>query len=135
MWAGRFGVAGSKTVSLEVVAKAGDSEVATETHLLSSAPPLELHLRLLVHELLRIAVPFEEAPLALPMSLPIDAEDRVIIVQGRDVTFKGVRLRQAWAGVGEVDENVGLRVVVDGSLDLASIRVLSERSLPDYQPD
>jgi len=134
VWAGRFGVSGHETVSLEVVAKVGDTDVVTETHLLSHAPPLAVHLRLVVHELVRIAVPFDEAPLTLPMSLAIGSEDRTLIVEGQDITFTGLRLGQAWAGVAEVDENLGLRLVVNGSVEPARVGALKGRSLSDYQP-
>lgn len=133
--AGGFGFSGDETVSLEVIVNVGEAQVSVESHLLSQAPPPGLRLRILVHDLLSAALPFDEAPLTLPLSFSIDQDDRVISVDGRPVTFRGVRLDKTWAGTGEVDDRIALRIVERGSANLSAVAVLKDRGLPEHHLD
>ena len=133
--AGGFGFSGDETVSLEVIVSVGEARVSVESHLLSQAPPKGLRMRILVHDLLSAATPFDEAPLTLPLSLTIDHDDRVISVDGRPVTFSGIRLDKTWAGIGEVDERIALRIVERGSANLSAVTVLEDRGLPEHHLD
>ena len=132
--AGGFGFGGDDTVSLEVIASVGEAQVAIETHLVVQAPPQALRMRILIHDLLRAVVPFDDAPLTLPLSLVIEEEDRVISVDGHAVTFAGARLRETWTGTAEVDGKLALRIVENGPANLSAVAVLKDRALPEHHP-
>lgn len=130
--AGGFGFSGDDPVSLEVIVTIGEARVSIDSHLLSHAPPERLRMRILVHDLLTAVVPFDEAPLTLPLSLEVNKEDRVISVDGHSFTFTGARLGDSWAGTAEVDEKVWLRIVENGPAGLSAITVLRNRALPEH---
>lgn len=131
VWAGGFGFGGDQTARLEVLAKVGDTEIATETRLLSHEPSQALRLRLIAHDLLRMALPFEDAALELPLHLAIEADDRTVSVGGRVVSFTGLRVARVWVGIADIDEGVELRIAVHGSVTPTSVRVVEAESLPE----
>ena len=124
--AGGFGWSSAGPSTLEVVAVCDGVEVSVETRVVDDRWTDGVGQRMMVHEQIWRALADGIGPLSLPMTIVLEPDDRMVVVDGCEVTFAGVRLdgSHRWTGIAKVgDVSVKITTVAPiPSLAIASSR-------------
>lgn len=126
---GHGGLPGEPPHSVDVVSELAGTDVTVKTFLRRRQPSQAVLTRLLVHDLVSTALPVTDEPIQLPLHLTVEAQDRVIAVDGRPVTFRGVALNGAWGAVAELSDEIALRVVARTAVPTEAITALEDLTL------
>lgn len=105
LWSGGFGWGSDEPTHLGVHALIDGVEVAVDTTLPTPRSNRDSRRRLMVIDLLFNSVFSEDSELALPMSIEVVVDDRMIAVAGRDLLFSGVRVEGSERWSGEVEHD------------------------------
>jgi hypothetical protein len=134
-WAGGFGWDPTGPTTLAVMAECDGVEVSVETRVVDDCWTDGAGQRMMVHESVWRAVVGGVGPLSLPMTIVLEPDDRTIVVDGREVTFAGVRLAGSdrWTGMAKVG-NVSVKIVTDASVPNLALRSSTDTSLSEHPP-
>lgn len=132
-WAGGFAGDGSL---VEVISLVGGDEVSVQTSRTEPELPQHLRRRAAVHDLLWNHVLGGDGDLDLPYSVTIDADDRVVRVNGEIHHVPGMRIAgdRQWVGTLRLgDVTVKITTASSAALEL---RICSDpMSLPEVPPE